>query len=89
MATARMRWRAQEAECCRARPFYAGAMEARIAGSAQINQVYDDVPPNAQPCLDRVLKWLDREHLQQHSKRIDVTRDALDVVTRSARVFTP
>jgi hypothetical protein len=31
----------------------------------QINQAYDNVPPDAQPCLDRVLEWLNREHLQQ------------------------
>ena len=31
----------------------------------QINRAYDDVPSSAQPCLDRVLEWLDREHLQQ------------------------
>ena len=24
----------------------------------QINQAYADVPPNAQPCLDRVLEWV-------------------------------
>jgi hypothetical protein len=22
---------------------------------------------DAQPCVDRVLEWLDREHLQQHA----------------------
>src|SRR5262249_19142873 len=30
----------------------------------QINRAYDDVPMNAQPCLDRVLEWLDRKYLQ-------------------------
>jgi len=34
----------------------------------QINQAYEDVTPNAQPCLDRVLEWLDREHLQQRQQ---------------------
>jgi hypothetical protein len=32
----------------------------------QINQAYDNVLQDAQPCVDRVLEWLDREHLQQH-----------------------
>jgi hypothetical protein len=31
----------------------------------QINRAYDDVPLDAQPCLDRVLEWLDRDHLRQ------------------------
>ena len=31
----------------------------------QINRPYDDVALDAQPCLDRVLEWLDREHLRQ------------------------
>jgi hypothetical protein len=30
----------------------------------QINKTYNDVLLHAQPCLDRVLQWLDREHLQ-------------------------
>jgi hypothetical protein len=34
----------------------------------QINRAYDDVPPNAQPCLDRVLEWLNREHLRQRQQ---------------------
>jgi 2-polyprenyl-6-methoxyphenol hydroxylase-like FAD-dependent oxidoreductase len=34
----------------------------------QINRAYDDVPPDAQLCLDRVLEWLDREHLQQRQQ---------------------
>ena len=34
----------------------------------QINRAYDDVPPNAQPCLDRVLEWLDREYLRQRQQ---------------------
>jgi hypothetical protein len=34
----------------------------------QINRAYDDVPPNAQPCLDRVLEWLDPEHLRQRQQ---------------------
>jgi hypothetical protein len=34
----------------------------------QINRAYGDVPPNAQPCLDRVLEWLDREDLQQRQQ---------------------
>jgi hypothetical protein len=29
----------------------------------QIKRASDDVPSNAQPCLDWVLDWLDREHL--------------------------
>ena len=33
----------------------------------QINQAYNDVLLDAQPCVDRVLEWLDREHLQQHA----------------------
>jgi hypothetical protein len=36
----------------------------------QIDQAYEDVAPNAQPFLDRVLEWLEREHLQQ-SQRAD------------------
>jgi hypothetical protein len=31
----------------------------------QINRAYDDVPLDAQPCLDRVIEWLDRDHLRQ------------------------
>ena len=31
----------------------------------QINWAYSDVPLDAQPCLDRVLEWLDREHLMR------------------------
>ena len=31
----------------------------------QITRAYDDVALDAQPCLDRVLEWLDREHLRQ------------------------
>ena len=34
----------------------------------QINQAYKDVLLDAQPCVDRVLEWLDREHLQQHEQ---------------------
>jgi len=33
----------------------------------QINQAYNDVLLDAQPCVDRVLEWLDREHLQLHA----------------------
>jgi hypothetical protein len=33
----------------------------------QINRAYNEVPMDAQPCVDRVLEWLDREHLQQHA----------------------
>ena len=33
----------------------------------QINQAYNEVQQNAQPRVDRVLEWLDREHLQQHA----------------------
>lgn len=33
----------------------------------QINHAYNDVLVNAQPCVDRVLEWLDREHLQQRA----------------------
>ena len=33
----------------------------------QINRAYDDVLLDAQPCVDRVLEWLDREHLQLHA----------------------
>jgi hypothetical protein len=29
----------------------------------QINQAYNDAPLDTQPCLDRVIKWLDSEHL--------------------------
>jgi hypothetical protein len=29
----------------------------------QISQAYNDAPLDAQSCLDRVLKWLDSEHL--------------------------
>ena len=31
----------------------------------QINWAYNDVPLDAQPCLDQVLEWLDRDHLRQ------------------------
>lgn len=31
----------------------------------QINEAYEEVPADAQRYLDRVLAWLDREHLQQ------------------------
>ena len=31
----------------------------------QINRAYDDVSLDAQPCLDRVIEWLDRDHLRQ------------------------
>ena len=34
----------------------------------QINRANDDVPPNAQRCIERVLEWLDREHLQQRQQ---------------------
>mgnify|MGYP001236564631 CR=1 FL=1 len=30
----------------------------------QINRAYDDVPLDAQACLDRVIEWLDRDHLR-------------------------
>ena len=30
-----------------------------------INWAYNDVPLDAQPCLDQVLEWLDRDHLRQ------------------------
>jgi hypothetical protein len=30
----------------------------------QINQAYNDVLLDAQPCVGRVLEWLDREHLR-------------------------
>ena len=30
-----------------------------------INRAYNDVPLDAQPCLDRVLEWLDRDHLRK------------------------
>jgi hypothetical protein len=30
----------------------------------QINQAYNDVALDAQPGVDSVLEWLDREHLQ-------------------------
>jgi hypothetical protein len=29
----------------------------------QINRAHNDVPLDVQLCLDRVLEWLDREHL--------------------------
>ncbi len=29
----------------------------------QLNQAYDDTPLDAQICIDKVLDWLDREHL--------------------------
>ena len=31
----------------------------------QINRAYNDVPLGAQPCLDEVIKWLDRDYLRQ------------------------
>ena len=31
----------------------------------QINQACDDVSLDAQPCLDRVIEWLDRDHLRR------------------------
>ena len=31
----------------------------------QINRAYNDVPLDAQPCLDQVLEWLVRDHLRQ------------------------
>ena len=34
----------------------------------QIDRAYDDVPPNAQPCLDQVVEWLDREYLRQRQQ---------------------
>ena len=34
----------------------------------QINRANDDAPSNAQPCLERVLEWSDREHLQQRQQ---------------------
>jgi 2-polyprenyl-6-methoxyphenol hydroxylase-like FAD-dependent oxidoreductase len=34
----------------------------------QINRAYHDFSPKAQPCLDRVLEWLDREHLHQRQQ---------------------
>ena len=34
----------------------------------QINRAYDDVSLNAQSCLDRVLEWLDREHLPRRQQ---------------------
>jgi hypothetical protein len=34
----------------------------------QINQASNDIPSDARPCLDRVLEWLDREHLQQRQQ---------------------
>jgi len=33
----------------------------------QINQAYNDVLLDARPCVDRLLEWLDREHLHQHA----------------------
>jgi hypothetical protein len=33
----------------------------------QINHAYNGVLLDAQPCVDPVLEWLDREHLQQHA----------------------
>ena len=32
-----------------------------------IDQAYNGVLLDAQPCVDRVLAWLDREYLQQHA----------------------
>ena len=29
----------------------------------QLNQAYDDAPLDAQVCINKVLDWLDREHL--------------------------
>ncbi len=34
----------------------------------QINRAYDDVPLDAQACLDRVLEWLNSEHLQRRQQ---------------------
>jgi hypothetical protein len=34
----------------------------------QINRASVDVSSNARPCLDQVLEWLDREHLQQRQQ---------------------
>ena len=34
----------------------------------QINGAYNDVPLDAQPCLDQVPEWLDREHLPQRQQ---------------------
>jgi hypothetical protein len=31
----------------------------------QLSVAYNDVPLDAQPCLTRVLAWLDREHLRR------------------------
>jgi hypothetical protein len=31
----------------------------------QLADAYNDTPLDAQPCLDQVLAWLDREHLRQ------------------------
>jgi hypothetical protein len=31
----------------------------------QIDRAYNDVPLASLPCLDRVLEWLDRDHLRQ------------------------
>jgi len=39
------------------------AMAQRVRD--QINRAYDDVPLDVQPCLDRVIEWLDRDHLRQ------------------------
>src|SRR5262249_61114766 len=33
----------------------------------QINGAYNDVPVDAQPCLNQVLEWLDRKHLRQQT----------------------
>jgi hypothetical protein len=34
----------------------------------QINRAYDDLPLDAQRCLDRVLEWLESEHLYQRQQ---------------------
>jgi hypothetical protein len=59
-------------------PWNPGSLEAARSAPA-----YDDVPRNAQPCLDRVLEWLDREHLQltraTWNKALDETQRTLCV----------
>ena len=34
----------------------------------QIKRASEDIPSDARPCLDRVLDWLDREHLQERQQ---------------------
>jgi hypothetical protein len=34
----------------------------------QIDRAYDHLPLDAQPCLDRVLEWLESEHLHQRQQ---------------------